>query len=253
MNPLIIAHRGNPFERPENTLASFAAALEVGAQFVELDVQLTRDGKVVVIHDALVDRTTNGRGRVGEMTLAEIRRLSAGYPERFGAAFAGERVPTLAEALGLLRDRARVMIEIKADSVGQDRDAGIEALTVREVRRAGMSDQVAFLSFDRLALLRARELAPEIPRGYIFHGAQSEAVLEGARAVGCDVVMPHKEMLSEGLAQSVREAGLRMATWVVDDPAELRALAVFDLYAVASNRPGLLLEALEDQASSGPT
>jgi glycerophosphoryl diester phosphodiesterase len=94
--PLVIAHRGDSFARPENTLLSFASALEAGAALVEFDVQLTRDQQVVVIHDPTVERTTDGRGAVKDLTLAEIRRLSAGYPQRFGDAHRGERVPTFA-------------------------------------------------------------------------------------------------------------------------------------------------------------
>src|SRR5262245_12792719 len=105
MGPLVIAHRGDSAHRPENTLASFASALEVGADLVEFDVQLTQDGAVVVLHDPTLERTTNGRGDIRRMTLAEVRAVSAGYPSRFGTAYAGERIPTLAEALGLLRER----------------------------------------------------------------------------------------------------------------------------------------------------
>jgi glycerophosphoryl diester phosphodiesterase len=246
MPPLIIAHRGDSAQRPENTLASFASALEVGAELVECDVQLTRDGQVVVIHDPTLDRTTTGRGRVGELTLPEIRAFSAGYPERFGRAYAGERVPTLAETLGLLRERARIMIEIKTESVLEAEADGIEARAIGEVRKAGMARDVAFLSFDRRALLRCRKLAPEMPRGHLFLRASAEEMIAGAREADCDIVMPEKGMLKDELGQGVRAAGLKLATWVVDEPEELRALARFDLYGVGSNRPGLLLEALAD-------
>lgn len=244
MAPLVIAHRGDSAHRPENTLASFASALEVGADVVELDVQLSADGHVVVLHDGSVDRTTDGRGAVGEMTLAELRRLSAGYPERFGDAFRGERIPTLAEALALLKGRARVLIEIKKESLGEDEAGGVEAHTVEEVRKAGMSGDVVFLSFERKALLRCRRLAPEIRRGHLFYKATAEEMLAGAREIGTDLIMPHKGSLSGELTRLAREAGIKVATWVVDDPAELQALAAFDLYAVGSNCPGVLLEAL---------
>ena len=112
MTPLVIAHRGDSANRPENTLASFASALELGADFVEFDVQLTKDGHAVVIHDPTLERTTSGTGRLLDQTLAEIRKVSAGYPSRFGDAYRGERVPTLSEVLGLLRGRATAMIEI---------------------------------------------------------------------------------------------------------------------------------------------
>ena len=244
--PLVIAHRGDSAHRPENTLASFSSALEVGAELVEFDLHLTRDGHPVVLHDAALDRTTSGLGPVRERTLLEVRALSAGYPARFGAAYAGERVPTLVEALAFLRGRAKVMIEIKAEAVGDDDEDGIEARTIAEVRKAGMVGDVAFLSFDRRALVRCRDLAPEIPRGHLFHRVETAEVIRGAREVACDIVMPEKGMLSDELRALVAEAGLKLATWVVDEPEELLALARFGLYGVGTNRPGVLIEALSD-------
>lgn len=244
--PLVIAHRGDSAHRPENTLAAFAGALELGVGAVELDVQLTRDGHAVVIHDPSLERTTTGRGLVREQTLAQVRALSAGYPERFGSEWAGERVPTLAEVLSLLRDRARAMIEIKGESVSDDEAGGIEALVVEEIRRLGMVDKVALISFEQRAILRARRLAPEISRGRIFGRTSADEVLADARATASEVVMPHKSQLSEGLVARVHTAGLKLATWVVDEPEELRELARFNLYGVGSNRPGVLLEAIAD-------
>ena len=247
MPPLIIAHRGDSAHVPENTLASFAAALEVGADLVEFDVQLTKDRQVVVIHDATVDRTTTGKGRVRDLTLAEIRAFSAGYPSRFGEAHRGERVPTLAKTLGLLKDRARVMVEIKPDAVTDDAEGGIEARAIGEVRKAGMEKDAALLSFSRRALLRCRKMAPEIARGHLFQKAEPGEVLAGAREVASELVMPEKRMLTDELRDRGREAGLKLATWVVDDPEELRRLARFDLYGVASNRPGVMLDAIREE------
>ena len=230
-------------------MASFASALEVGAEVVEFDVHLTRDGHVVVIHDALIDRTTDGQGPVREMTLQQIRAVSAGYSERFGDRYRGERVPTLSEVLNFLRDRSKAMIEIKADAVTDDAEGGIEARTIEEVRRAGMEKETVLISFERRALLRCRTAAPEIMRGHLFGRAAPGEVLAGARDVGCELVMPEKGMLSDELRERAREAALKVATWVVDDPAELATLARFDLYGVGSNRPGVLLEAVRDFAS----
>jgi glycerophosphoryl diester phosphodiesterase len=247
MPPLVIAHRGDSARRPENTLASFASALEIGAEIVEFDVHLTRDGEVVVIHDPTVDRTTDGTGRVAELTLAELRRLSAGYPSRFGDEYRGERISTLSEVLGLIRERAIGMIEIKYDAVTADAEGGVEAHTLAEVRKAGMEKQVALISFSRVALVRCRQLAAAIPRGHLFHGAEVADVLAGAREVGTDLVLPEKGMLSIELRDRAREAGLKVATWVIDDPAELQALAHFDLYGIGSNRPGEMMEALRGE------
>jgi glycerophosphoryl diester phosphodiesterase len=244
--PLVIAHRGDSAHRPENTLAAFAGALELGVSAVELDIQLTCDGHVVVIHDVDLERTTSGRGDVRQLTLAEVRAVSAGYPDRFGGDWAGERVPTLAEALALLRDRARAMIELKAESVTEDETGGLEARAVAEIRRAGMADKVALISFDQRAILRLRRLAPEISRGRIFGRTTADELLADARASGSEVVLPHKSQLSDALVARVHTAGIKLATWVVDEPEELRELARFDLYGVGSNRPGVLLEAIAD-------
>jgi glycerophosphoryl diester phosphodiesterase len=249
--PLVIAHRGDSAHRPENTLASFASALEVGAGIVELDVQLTSDGEVVVIHDPEVDRTTDGHGDVRRMTLAEVRTLSAGFADRFGDTWSGERVPTLGEALALVHGRARVMIEIKKDSVTDDAEGGIEARTIAEVRRQGLTDQVALISFEHRALVRCRDQAPEIVRGHLFGRTTPREVLEASRDADCGIVMPHKSQLRDEIAEPVHQAGLKLATWVVDEPEELKAIAPFGLYGVGSNRPGVLLQALADGLLEG--
>src|SRR5882672_2615077 len=243
--PLVIAHRGDSAHRPENTMAAFASALEIGAAIAEFDVHLTRDGEVVVIHDATLDRTTNGHGAVRNMTLAEIRRFSAGYPSRFGSTHGGERVPTLGEVLGLLRERAQAMIEIKPEAVTDDAEGGIEAHVVEEVRKARMEKEVALISFERRALLRCRTLAPEILRGHLFERGKAGDMLAGAREVGSELVMPEKRLLSDDLRDRAREAGVKVATWVVDDVEEMRRLMRFELYGVGSNRPGEMLESLQ--------
>lgn len=246
MKPYVIAHRGDSAHRPENTLASFASALELGVDVVEFDVQLSREGEPVVIHDATLDRTTDGRGRVADLSLPELRRLSAGYAERFGQAWAGERVPTLAEVLGFLKGRARALIEIKHDSVSDDALGGVEARTLAAVRKAGLLGEAAVLSFDPRALARCRELEPGLPCGLLYLRDEPAAAVARALEVGARLLLPEKGGLSLELRDRARAAGLKLAAWVVDEPGELVALAPFELYGVASNRPGVLLEALAD-------
>lgn len=243
MAPLVIAHRGDSAHRPENTLASFESALALGAEFLELDVQLTRDGHAVVLHDGTLDRTTDGHGPVAAVTLAQLKRLSAGYAPRFGARYVAERVPTLAEVLALARGRALVMIEVKKESVSALGQA-LEAKVVEVVRDGGMAADVILISFEGRALVRFRNLAPEIRRGQLFYRATSEEVVAAAREVATDIVMPEKGMLSEELIAACRSADLRPASWVVDDPVELASLARFGLYGIGSNRPGVLLAAI---------
>ena len=138
------------------------------------------------------------------------------------------------------------MIEIKPDSVTADAEGGIEAHTIAEIRKAGMEAQVALLSFARPALLRCRAMAPEIKRGHLFYRAQVADVVAGARETAATVVLPEKGMLSLELRDRIREAGVKLATWVVDDPAELVALAPYELYGIGSNRPGEMMDALRE-------
>ena len=148
-------------ESPENTLTAFRAAIAAGADMIELDVHLTRDNEVVVIHDDTLERTTNGKGNVAEKTLAELKSLDAG--SWFNSRFAGERIPTLAEVLEIARNRILVNIELKK---GKNFPYTMEELadrTLAVVEKAGMTDQVLFSSFDPAAVNRIRRRNPRLP------------------------------------------------------------------------------------------
>jgi glycerophosphoryl diester phosphodiesterase len=242
--PLIIAHRGDSGARPENTLSAFKQAISVGADLVEMDVQLTKDGHVVVLHDVTVNRTTDGTGSVRELTLAELKKLDAGYPSRFQGAFKGERIPTLGEALEVLRGKKKALIEIKRESVTADEDNGIEAKVMAEIDRLRMAKEVVVISFERKSLVRCQKLNADVRRGLIYHQAEIPAALAAVKEIGSDLLLPEKGMLSEALCEQAEAADVKLATWVVDEPAELRALSHYGLYAVGSNKPGDLLDAL---------
>lgn len=159
--PYVIAHRGNRVACPENTLAAFRRALADGANILETDLHLTKDGVFVCIHDETVDRTTNGRGAVADLTLAEIKQLSAsdGRPE-----FADERVPTLAEAAALLPAEVGLALELKTDrflepEVGRRLAAELDASGVRQ--------RTVLLSFNLPRVQAVRAAAPDIPGGFI--------------------------------------------------------------------------------------
>ena len=143
----------------------------------------------------------------------------------------------------------RVVAVVNAD-VSQlfviDFGIGHRKPTAAEIRRAGMVGAAAVISFDQRAIVRMRSIAPEITRGRVYGHTSADEVLATAAEAGCEIVMPHKSQIQEPLVTRAREAGLKLATWVVDEPEELRALARFGLYGVGSNRPGVLLEALAD-------
>lgn len=175
------AHRGGARHRPENTLAAFREALRLGAHMLELDLRLSADGAIVVMHDARVNRTTDGRGAVADLTLAELRRLDAG--SRFSARFAGERVPTLEEVLDLLPRDVWANLQIK-------KDGPIAAEVTRTLVRTGRLEH-AFLACGDAAGRAAREAHPDVLLCNLARQLSRDAYIEHAAASGSRFVQFH--------------------------------------------------------------
>jgi glycerophosphoryl diester phosphodiesterase len=234
--PLVIGHRGACGYRPENTMASFELAAELGADWVELDVHLTRDGRLAVIHDPTLERTTDGHGLVKDHTLAELARLDAGA--WFGPEYAGERIPTLDAVLAWARARGRgVDVEIKNGPVFYP---GIEAAVVAAVEDAGMVEHVLVTSFDHRAVERVRRHRPRLRTGVLYSGRPKDPV-GLARAVGAEVVLPHWAYVVADDVRRAHAAGLGYATWATSDPVVLDRLVRRGVDAVATDHPDVLV------------
>ena len=162
----IIAHRGAFACYPENTLVSFEGAIALGAHMVELDVQLTSDGEVVVFHDEKINRCTNGRGRIADHSLAELKKLDAG--SWFDKQFQGEQIPTLDEVLKACQNRIAVNIEIKTEAVTDYVQGGIEEKCLKTVDENKMSGHVVFSSFDSRALRHLKQIDHRTPTAVLF-------------------------------------------------------------------------------------
>jgi glycerophosphoryl diester phosphodiesterase len=229
-----IAHRGAPREAPENTLAAFRCALDAAAPAVEFDVQRTRDGRLVVIHDQTVDRTTGGRGPVSALTFEELRRLDAG--RWFDPAFAGERVPSLDEVLDLVRGRAFVLLEIKNGPVFYE---GIESQIADTLRRHDMVDAVLVMSFDHPAVRAMRRALPEVATGIVYSARLADAV-GAARAADASAVCPIWHLLTAGVVAEAHAAGLGVFPWTIDDEPAMRRSIEWGVDGVTSNDVRLL-------------
>lgn len=224
--PPVIGHRGACAHAPENTLASFAKAADLGCRMVEFDVKLSKDGVPIVFHDDTLERRTDGRGPVAAQTLAELKRLDAG---------AGERIPTLDEVLALCLARGMaVNIELKPDA-GAERATAIIAL--ESAGRLWPSDRAAPLvsSFSRAALAAAAEISPW-PRGLLV-----DRVPTGwrrlAESVGCVALHAHHRWLSAGRAAEIRHAGFALLAYTVNTPGRAQALWSRGVVAVFSDAP----------------
>jgi glycerophosphoryl diester phosphodiesterase len=216
---LLIGHRGYPARGPENTMASFRAAIEAGCDMIELDVSLSRDRRVVVIHDDTLDRTTNGKGPVKAHTLAEIKRLDAGA--WFDPCFSGERVPELSEVMELTAGRCMLNIEIKTGAFEDDDPAdSVERQVVRVVRDSKAMDRVIVSSFDRRILERiaAMEAPPAV--AYISDHRADEGMLDQLLRLRAFSWHPRFTVLSRDQVSRVHEAGLKVFPWTINTVEE---------------------------------
>ena len=243
MKILNIAHRGASAVAPENTLAAFNCAFEMGADGIELDVTLTKDGIPVVIHDDTVDRTTDGHGPIKQMTLEEVRSLDAGawFDERFR----GIRIPTLAQVLEAVGIRGIVNIELKSVMLKTD---GLEAVVAKVIEQAGFGDRVIISSFNPFALNRMANLSPRLPRALLYAG-NLPIYLRRAwlRPIAHPSALhPSYRMVTPKLIKWARSKGYAVNTWTVDDPAEMKRLVDLGVNAIITNRPDRLKQVLGD-------
>lgn len=238
--PLILAHRGASTHAPENTLAAFRLAAEAGADGIELDVHLSRDGEVVVIHDEQVDRTTNGRGRVHDMTLAELKALDAGA--WFSPRFSGERIPTLAEVLEAVGPAFRLInVELKS---GRVLYPGLEAKVIETLRRFGLLERCILSSFNHFSLRLVKQIEPRARTGVLYvEGLVDPWVY--ARHVPADAIHPPHYAVFPELVAGAHAAGVAVNTWTVDAPEDVRRVVACGVDAVITNDPAAVRRLLE--------
>jgi glycerophosphoryl diester phosphodiesterase len=222
---VVWGHRGAAAEFPENTLAGFRRALELGIEGIELDVHLSKDGVPVVIHDETVDRTTNGKGAVADLTAAELRELDAGD---------GEHVPTLAEVLDLVGDQLHVDIEVKANAAGE---AVLEEVRGRETRWL-------ISSFDWDVLRYVRSVDEEAEIWVLALGATDDA-LETVEELGASALALWQRAIDEDIAQMLIEKSIPFWPWTVNDPEQARQLLEWGAFGICTDEPAKLQEVLE--------
>ncbi|MFN0070700.1 MAG: glycerophosphodiester phosphodiesterase [Chloroflexota bacterium] len=237
-------------QAPENTLASFSLALKLGADAIELDVHLSQDGEVVVIHDDRLERTTNGRGLVRDFSFAELKRLDAG--SHFNEAFGNERIPSLGEVFEVLARRVPVFVEIKNNPMPY---AGIEQRVIQAAREAGMLDQIQIISFDHPTVKRTREACSDVATAPLYIGRPLDAV-SIARAAGASALGPHWSSVQALDVRLAHRAGLSVHPWTTSDPAVVRQLLAMDVDSITTNHPDRVAEALgrklDDSADQQP-
>jgi len=230
--PLLGGHRGNPAESPENTMQSFRSAIAAGCDLIECDVHLSSDGRLVVIHDHSLERTTNGKGLIRDYTAAELRKLDAGH---------GERIPLLQEVIELALGRVGLVIEIKQVPFQY---AGLEDKLIAMLRQLGAISECAVVSFHHPSIKALHTMEPKLQLG----------ILEGARPIrpaammveaGADVYSPHWGATDPQLVSEIHAAGGAVAVWPVDDPLAVAWCKYSKPDAIFTNRPVEVAAALK--------
>jgi glycerophosphoryl diester phosphodiesterase len=233
---LVIAHRGAAGHAPENTLAAFKKSVALGATFIETDLQLSRDARFVAIHDVTVNRTTNGKGAVQDMTLADLRRLDAG--SWFGSEFAGERIPTLEDILEFAKKHDVVFyLEMKPVA-----SWGGEHVLISALRESGQIQRVVVISFDLGILAAVRKIEPTLMTGLLYDG-QMEKPLEKALSIGVRQLAVRGDLVTPALLAEVRKQDLQMVCWTVNHPAHMRLLMEAGVDGIITDYPERLLAA----------
>jgi len=220
--PLIFAHRGVSSLCPENTMAAFQKAVQMGADGIELDVHRSRDGKLVVCHDETIDRTTTGKGTIKDQDYNELSSIDAG--KWFGSEYSGERMPLLEEVLVLLKPTTLLLnIELKTDYYFYP---GIEEQTLSLVHRYGMEEQVIFSSFNHYTVVELKKRAPQVKGGILYscHLVKPHIYAKGLLV---DALHPPMHLATPEIIQDAHTAGLSVHAWFSREQFEEKLARIY--------------------------
>ena len=235
----VVAHRGFSGEYPENTVIAFDEALKLEVDMIELDIHLSRDHELIIIHDATVDRTSNGNGSVGNMTLSEIKRLDAG--SWMDTRFKGVSFLTLEEALNQISRKTWLNVHIKA--YDHDRDI-VTPLVVKQLEASGVLTS-GFIASDETTLRLARQIQPEISICNLST-TPYESYIDRSLAIGCTILQPGNAMVDASFVKNAHAHHLEVNPFYADDKAEMKRLIACGVDGVLTNYPDRLYEVLDE-------
>ncbi|MEX1377383.1 MAG: glycerophosphodiester phosphodiesterase [Eubacteriales bacterium] len=241
-NTLIYAHRGASYAAPENTMAAFELAYQMKADGLELDVQLTADGHVVVIHDDEVDRTSNGTGIVERLNYSDIKAMDFGSWK--SNEFKGEKIPDLVDVCKLIKDKNMLLnIEIKPTV----RSSEIEAKVIDICKSFDIVEQVVISSFDHYCLRRIKKQFKQIETAILYQSGIINAGAYAKRTVKADGIHPHQYAIVAECVKSAVKNGMKIRPWTVDDVEIFKRIAkVKYITGVITNKPDVMRNTLDN-------
>ena len=235
----IWAHRGASAVAPENTMAAFLKARELGADALEMDVQRSSDGVLVVIHDDTVTRTTQGRGYVHAASFSWLQTLDAGY--KFGDNFRGERIPRLEEVLSFVKSTDMgINLELKASPAPQP---GLEQQVVDVVRQYGLTEKTVISSFSFDCLRRIKGCDPSVSIA-LLSSYYSPVAPGFAKQFGADAIHPNRRSVTSALQQDALRLNVKIRPYTVNERRQIQLFNAWGMDAVITNHPGMAKEAL---------
>lgn len=237
---LVFGHRGAMAGAPMNTMAAFDLAREQGADGIELDVQQSRDGQLVVIHDHSVDATTDGMGKVADLKLAQLKRLDAGA--WFSASYAGERIPTLDEVFDAFGKSLLINVEIKSSP---DWSYQADKLFANCIRRHDLRERVIISSFDPVILLGLRQMLPEALMGFLYQPDMPAAHYLPLKRLWHQARHPRQDMVDEGFMNWARAQGYYVNVWTVNNAERALEFARLGVNAIITDEPANIIAALK--------
>jgi len=239
-----IAHRGASGHAPENTMAAYRRAVDLGARFIETDLQLTRDARVIALHDLTLDRTTSGKGPVHLLPLNEVRALDAGawFGDRGAGSFSGERVPTLEEILDFAEEHDVIFyLEIKSGPAW-----GIEHAVVAALRDQNASARVVILSFDAAALDSVHRLDSTMMIGFLCEHPANDLVERTVHS-GARQLVARGDLITPAVVAKAHHAGLQVVAWTINEPEQMRRLIAADVDGIMTDYPDRLISLLGER------
>ncbi|NOU94818.1 glycerophosphodiester phosphodiesterase [Paenibacillus sp. LMG 31456] len=236
---LVIAHRGAKGEAPENTLGAFRLGLEQGCDAIELDIHLTKDDEIIVIHDSTLDRTTDMTGSIYDMTLEEIKKADAG--RWFNEKYEGERIPTLEEVFDLVPADVMINVEIKHSTQGI-----LEPLLLELMKRKDRMHNVVVSAFDYRNLLCLKQLAPETKVGLLYdvNNGSNSALIDSFEAAVYSLHPNYKGIDKEKVSDAIA-LGLQVYPWTINDESDMAQAIDYGVSGIITDYPGRLRDLLQ--------
>ena len=223
---MIMGHRGAAAIEPENTLLSIKKAMDIGVDAVEIDVHLSKDKEIIVIHDSTLDRTTSGTGPVNNYTLSELKKYDAGK---------GESVPTLQEVMELTDKKIKLVIELK--------EKGTERIVVEQIKKNGFEDNVYVISFWHRLIKNVKEIDSNIKTGVLMVGCPVDTSI--ADQTSADALVMKYDFVDAELVELSHKKGLKVFIWNIDTPDIVKPFVDIGVDGIGSNNPGILVDYFE--------